>query len=480
MKIRAVLIAMLAATLAASSAHAAQKDAGAGWYSIGQKAAALEQAKKLGRPIAVLWYAKSQNAGASGQWIAARKRSGLPKQFVCIVAESTIQNNVIGGVDPLVMQLLQTTGLNLAQLPPPPYLLLGTAEGKCYSHLTVRSTPADTAKNVQIALDKHGNAAPGKAQQRAGDAAKKPDDKAKQPAGAEPVNTPPKKLKIKSWYGPSEQAMALRAARALGRPVAVLWHVGEQKGAKIGRWQRSDLPKYFVGMTIVSKMKDGAIDISDEFLVKLYSSSGLKGGLFPPYVFLATIDGHCYAVINSGASAEEVRKVMFEALKKYGKLLSKRQAFAAWQRLEAARRLWAEKKHEAAMPHFRALLALKEVNPNLPIITELNKDVEIIDRKGAEDLQAAEMLLADGKFAEAEAQVRKIYRAYQGFDTTKDAKELFKKVKTAQKSGGLADRTIKQVDDKTNGKEPPKKDDDKGKVEEKKDDKTKPDYNDDF
>jgi len=105
-KLQALVSVALIAAFGAPAVFAADAQPQPAWYTMAQHRAALEQAVKLGRPIAILWYADTQKAGPPGQWIDQWKTSDLPKQFVCIISESKIENQKIM-VDPLVMKLLK-------------------------------------------------------------------------------------------------------------------------------------------------------------------------------------------------------------------------------------------------------------------------------------------------------------------------------------------------------------------------------------
>ncbi len=623
-----MLAAALLLALSVPTAAAAEDQNAARWYTLAERDAALQLAVKHKLPVAVLWYGNNQKAGLLDQWLKQWKASDLKTHFVCIDAETAVQNNQITSVDPFVMKLLQNTSVDLKQLMPP-YLLLGSAEGKCYSYVYLRTSPPDAVQAVLKALAHHRAAVGGvridievkpkppepakpgaepaalkqksdaarklwregkheeamaryrelaaaraadpnsavaaelakdepainargtaglkaavkaanegnldkaaadlakiettykgfrpaaeaarllaqikaaQARAGAGGVARKPDNGgAKQPAKPAPEPKAPAgpgpdpEAKPRRWSGKvsftgKEKDEALATAAMLSRPVALIWYIDGQSAGKVGEWRRMpEVSKHFVSIRMKAEMQGRMISMNDPLLNRMFTTSGMPQGqgLMLPYLFLGTSDGQCHAYVEGGSSASAARTAARTAVKKFGRTLSTKNALAAWRRLEDARRLWGQGKHGAALAKYRDVIGLKAVNPKLPIIAELNKDIGWIDRRGTEELAEAERLLEKGELKPALREVRRIHAAYKGFDTTKDAKELHKKVRIAIKEKALAAKGIgegAEPDDPMAEKpaKPPDKPDDKpdaGGDKGKDEDKPKPDYEDDF
>ena len=583
------------------AASAADKPPADGWHPIDQNAAALAQAKKLNRPVAVLWYADAQKAGVVGRWVDLWKQAGLPKDFVCIEIVSKTQNNAIQIVEPLLIKLLQNSKIDPRGLRPP-YILLGNADAAFYGLIEIPTTAPDAVRILRAAKAKHPPAVGGGAAvvERKPDKAKpllraeksrhalaiarklwsvgtftgamvhyrklaafvtanpeaavaaelKKDEPAINNKGASELkkakrllaagkfaqavketkriratyagfetadkaeelfekikashqervaksgdNKPESRRKRKAsiWYEADERAEAFKRAAMLGRPVVLVWYIKGQDEDKIQEVKRSsDISKNFIGILMLAKIlekkkdavtKGNVISMDDPFLQGMFSTSGIKGGLSLPYAFFGTSRGECLGYSSAQASARDLRAAAQAAVKKYGWIPSTRQALAAWKMLKAARKLWEEEKFDKALANYRKILALKAINPRLPILAEVDKDSDAVNRRGYEELQAAEQLIEDNKLEQAEAKVREIYDKYKGFNTAKDAKELHAKVKTKLKEKAIAAKEIK----KDAVAEPPRKpaaDDKPAANDEKNDDgndnKQGEDYEDDF
>jgi len=487
-KLQALVSVALIAAFGAPAVFAADAQPQPAWYTMAQHRAALEQAVKLGRPIAILWYADTQKAGPPGQWIDQWKTSDLPKQFVCIISESKIENQKIM-VDPLVMKLLKANEIDFQRLSPP-YLLLGSAQGKGYGSLYHGSTLADAARTIQAAVQQHGGGVapkPAPAQPApdakpprpappadAEAAPKQPQNPAAPPA-AKPPATPVTKIpRIKAWYEMDEKAQALEAARIFGRPIALAWHLEGRSKGNLRKWKTSSLAKYCVGLTVMSKLNNNTYGLDDELLRRVFMASGLDlQATRPPCVFVCTTSGQFLGIVRADANKDGIAAVLREAAKKYGRIPTVRQAVAAWKNLDAARKLWSAGKHAAALNYYREVAALEKLNPAMPIIGELHKDTGAIALRGARELEAAKELLTAGKLEEAEARVRQIHRTYKGFDTAKEAKVLFAQVRVAQNERAIAAKETGEADVDEPTEEPAKKDDDKADPGKNEDDKDK-------
>ncbi len=553
-------------------AAAADNPPAGGWYAVDQTAAAIAQAKKLDRPVAVLWYLDVQKAGPVGQWIDGWKRADLPKSFVCIEIVSKTQNGAVQIGDQFLIKLLTSSKIDPHRLRPP-YVLLGNADAASYGVIETLTSAPDAVRILRAARAKRAPAAgdgspvakakpdvkPRPAVKPEPDVKPKPDapkpvpvtDKATQalatarrlwsarkfteamvhyrklalfakakpetvivaelekdePAiseqgavelekarrllaadefakavrearrihttykgfetsveakalfdeikaahkarvadGGDDKPRSTRKKKASLWYDADEQAEAFERAAMLGRPVVLLWHIKGESTAKVREWKRSsDISKSFVGILLPAKIEGNMISINDPFLQAMYSSSGIKGGLFLPYAFFGTTRGECFSHVLASATSQDLKTAVRAAVKKYGPIPNARQALTAWKRLRAARKLWKEKKFDKALAGYRKVMALKTKNPRLPILAELNDDVHAINRRGFEELQAAEKLLEDNKLDQAKAKVSEIYGKYKGFDTAKDAKELYAKVRTALKERAIATKEIGEV-----------------------------------
>ena len=548
------------------AALAAANPPASGWYPIDQEAAALAQAQKLNRSVAVLWYLDVQNAGATGQWINGWKQAGLPKDFVCIEIASKTQNGAVQIGDPFLIKLLRNSKIDPLRLRPP-YVLLGNTDATFYGVIEIPTSAPDAVRILQAARAKHPPAVDGEAAVVEAKPDKTKPDKAK-PDKAKPapvaekprqtlavarklwsvgtftgamvhyrklaafVKTSPeaavaaelkkdepainnkgaselkkakrllaagkfaqavkearrihatytgfetadkamalfeeikaahqervakggddkpksrrKKRKTAIWYEADEQAEAFERAAMLGRPVALIWHVEGQGTAKITKWkQSSEISNSFIGILLPAKVQGNAVSVDDPFLQGMFSTSGIKGGLFLPYVFFGTSRGQCLGYASGTSTAGDLKTAVQAAVRKYGPIPSASQALAAWRKLKTARKLWKEEKFDKALANYRRVMALKAINPRLPILAELNKDIPALDRRGFEELQAAEQLLEDNKLEQAEATVREIYGKYKGFDTAKDAKELYAKVKAALKEKTIAAKRIETIE----------------------------------
>ena len=486
MKLRALLSVALIAAFGAPAVFAA--DAQPAWHTMAQRPAALEQAAKLGRPIAVLWYADTQKAGPPGKWIDQWKKSDLPKQFVCITSESKVENHKIM-VDPFVMKLLKANGIDLQRVSPP-YLLLGSAQGKGYGSLHSGSTLADAVGAIQAALQKHGGGvvqkpAPGQpapdnnpprpAPPAGAEAAQKQPQNPAAPPAPRPPATPVTKIpRIKAWYEMDEKAQALEAARIFGRPIALAWHLEGRSKNNLRKWKTSSLAKYCVGLTVASKLNKNTYGLDDELLRRVFMASGLDlQATRPPCVFICTTSGQFLSIVRADANKDGIAAVLREVAKKYGRIPTVRQAVGGWKRLDAARKHWSVGKYAAALDCYREVAALEKLNPAMPIIGELHKDTGAIALRGARELEAAKELLTTGKLKEAEARVRQIHRTYKGFDTAKEAKALFAQVRVAQNERAIAAKETGEADVDNPMGEPVKKDDDKADPGKKEDDKDK-------
>ena len=256
-------------------------------------------------------------------------------------------------------------------------------------------------------------------------------------ASALAATSPPKKKRTKParWHEPKELQKAVTLAKKLGRPVALLWQASRQGPQK--EWKDMPLMKYFVCIMVDVKIgPNNIIDLGKQpkLLTKLFQASGTDPrNIVFPMLFLGTLDGEFLGMLPSGATGDAAKKTVRTALKKFGKMLPASKAVAVWKKLETARKLWAEKKYLEAMPYYREVATVKDVNPKLPILKELETDRKAIEEKGAEALKEAENLSQAAKFDEAKATVRVIYKAYQGFETAKAAKELFAQIEEKQK-----------------------------------------------
>ena len=576
------------------AARAADNPPAGGWHAIGQTAAAVARAKKLGRPVAVLWYLDVQKNGPASQWINGWKQADLPKSFVCIEIASKTQNGAVNLGDPFLIKLLRNSKIDLRQLRPP-YVLLGNADAAFYGVIEIHTSAPDAVRILRAARAKGapvaGGGAPDNTKPPPNDAKPPPDiaeakrtlaaarelwsarnfteamvhfrklatfvkaypktaitaelrkngsainkrgalelrkarrlmaanqfakaveeaqrihdtyagfktaDKAKalfekikaahegrvaDGGGDKPKS--PRKKRTSIWYDADERAEAFERAAMLGRPVVLLWHIKGRNSAKIREWKQSaDIAKSFIGILLPAKIEGNMISMNDPFLTAMYSSSGIKGGLFLPYAFFGTASGECFSHVSATATAPELKAATKAAAKKFGPIPSARQALTAWKRLKVARKLWKEEKFDKALAGYRKVMALKAKNPKLPILAELDKDVHTINSRGFEELKAAEELLEANKLDQAEAKVRKIYGKYKGFDTTKDAKELYAKVRIALKERASAAKEIGKTpgsdkpDTTTNNEDKTTAANDKNKKEE--DAPADPDLEDDF
>ena len=278
----------------------------------------------------------------------------------------------------------------------------------------------------------------------------KPADKpAGKPAG--PTVPKPQSLKwpkIKSWYEPGEDAGAIRAAKLLGRPIAIAWYVEGRPKGNVARWKGSDVARYLVGLSAVEKVIEITAEDKHKYtmthpLVKqIYKGSGLDK-FKAPCLFIGTWKGEYLGVIKREiASKNAVNEAARKIVKKYGKFLTTSQARSAWNGLMAARKLWHKGKYDAAMRYYRTVKLLADVNPRMEIAAELNKDAAAINHRGTEQLKAAEEQFTEGKLDKAGDSVRKIHNTYKGFETAKNAKTLFGKIRTARKESGIATKEI--------------------------------------
>jgi hypothetical protein len=117
----------------------------------------------------------------------------------------------------------------------------------------------------------------------------------------------------------------------------------------------------------------------------------------------------------------------------------------------AGRRLWRGGEYDAAMKHYRKVMILANINPRMGIVIELNKDGLAIDHRGAPLLKAALDQYGRGELDEAEESVRQIHKMYRGFETARQARELFDKISATRQAKIAAAKAAKK--DTTN--EPP-------------------------
>lgn len=151
--------------------------------------------------------------------------------------------------------------------------------------------------------------------------ASKPADKPVVPTvqKPEPLNWPV----IKSWYDKGQDARAIRAAKLLGRPIAIAWSMEGRERSLARKLKASSIPRYFVCLTVTSRparksdKKDA--DTTNPFLKKVYESSGLAEYPKPPCLFVATWDGKFLGIINKlpDSQRSEWKKRKVEILRKY-------------------------------------------------------------------------------------------------------------------------------------------------------------------
>ena len=303
----------------------------------------------------------------------------------------------------------------------------------------------------------------------------KPADK---PAG--PTVPEPEAIKwprIKTWYKPGQEAEAIRAAKLLGRPIAIAWYVEKRSKSSLARWKKSDVAKYFVGFSVTEKAtgvtQEGKLQyaMTHPLVKRIHEASGV-GEVKAPCLFMATWKGDYLGVIPRRIKdAKVINTTARDAVKKYGKLVQVSQVRSGWKNLMAGRRLWRDGKHDAAMKHYRKVMALANMNPRMGIVTELNKDGLAINHRGAPLLSAAQGQYGRGELDKAEETVRQIHKRYRGFWVAKQAKIIFDNIRTARQEKVAAAKAAKKNPVEKPAAKPPAKPaaDGKRKVNDKKD-----------
>ncbi len=138
-----------------------------------------------------------------------------------------------------------------------------------------------------------------------------------------------------------------------------------------------------------------------------------------------------------GAWIRSVNATVRDVAKKHGRPLKKSDARTGWKSLMAARRLWHAGDHYGALKHYRNVALPVAASPSAELAIELAKDLPAINHRGAQQLEPVEDQYRRGDLDEAAAEVRRIHSAYKGFETAKNARALFDKIRAAQ-----AERTV--------------------------------------
>jgi hypothetical protein len=460
-KLRALLSVALIAAFGAPAVFAG--DAQPGWYTMAQHHAALQQKLNEARE---LWKAgKHEEALARYRALAAARKTS-PNSPVMAELRKDAQAINHRAMTELNGAVAAANNGRLDEAAKETERIVAAYEG-----FAAAQQAKQLLAQIQAAQKQRVIALPGPNIQPPA-APKQPQNPAAPPA-AKPPATPATRIpRIKGWYEMNEKAQALEAARIFGRPIALAWHLEGRSKGNLRKWKTSSLAKYCVGLTVASKLNKNTYGLDDELLRRVFTASGLDlQATRPPCVFVCTTGGQFLAIVRADTDKDGIAAVLREVAKKYGRIPTVRQAVGAWKKLDAARKHWSAGKYAAALDYYREVAALEKLNPAMPIIGELHKDMGAIALRGARELEAAKELLTTGKLKEAEARVRQIHRTYKGFDTAKEAKALFAQVRVAQNERAIAAKETGEadLDEPTEGAA--KEDDDKADPGKNEDDK---------
>ena len=223
---------------------------------------------------------------------------------------------------------------------------------------------------------------------------------------------------------------AVDNATKLGRPLAIFWTSDSTcrvEADKVAEWKTLKHMKYFVLVTVSFTVPaDGVLDLTKqpEFISKMYTGSAGKQGSLLPIMFLGTVDGEFLGVVPTDMKKTEAEATLRRAAAKFGPQLPLAAAAAVWKKLQAARKHWRANEIGSALVCYRTVLACEKVNPKLPILAEVEKDADVVNAKGSEFIEKAEELLDAGKRDEAEALLRRIGKAFEGFEVADEAKAV--------------------------------------------------------
>lgn len=222
------------------------------------------------------------------------------------------------------------------------------------------------------------------------------------------------KEKGDGWYTVNNFDDAVKEARKLGRPLAILYATTNSTcplaNKKVAEWERMPGLSDFVRVRLFT-----ADNLPDVFKSIRKGAVG-KEGKYLPMLFIGRHDGEFLNLVkyehNVAQGAEELNK----AQKQFGETFSKEKMNTMWKKLEKAREAWTSGEHDKAMKEYCSLKKNAKDNRKLGIFEEVDADEPKIVKKAVADMEEVDALLDKGDATGAKARLTTLQKTYDEFD----------------------------------------------------------------
>ncbi len=226
------------------------------------------------------------------------------------------------------------------------------------------------------------------------------------------------------WYT-NDYEGGLEAARKAGRPMAIIFHVADDKLRTVKKLFESEMLAPYHRLFVFSynevEIKDGTF-----FHGLFYKFKPGDGAHRLPIIFFADADEKVLGKMENPSRAGEIATEMAAALKKAGGPVNPRKTREAQEALDRGNALLAKKRLGPAAKCFKEVV---DLNLKLPATEAAKKELAKLEEMAAKLLEAARADVRDKAYPDAARKLAELDEAFSPMPAAQEAREELAKLR---------------------------------------------------